>query len=108
MTWVRIQNGGAYEASYSIQWNGGETDRTRVVPSQAPGGSMMTASIDLGAYANVGSPCWARMYVVAGPNKDSGSFPFPIDPPGPFQTVIGYTSEGGAQTPDWSDWYWTD
>lgn len=106
--WVRFCNAGSYDASYSVQWDGGETDRTRVVQESGPGPDM-TASIDLSAYANVGSSCWARAYIVGGKNHDSESnFSFPITPPNPSLPVMGITSTGGAPDPGFSDWYWTD
>jgi hypothetical protein len=106
--WVRFQNAGTYEASYAVDWVGGQTDRTRVVPRGLPG-SYHTASIDLSAYANVGSPCRAIAYIVAGPNWPSGAtFVYPDTPPSPDLTVRGITSGGGIQTPNFGNWYWTN
>jgi hypothetical protein len=64
---VNFTNHGGFVASFSIQWNGGESGRT------GPTDVQETVSIDTSSL-NIpdGESCWARAYINAGPNHDSG------------------------------------
>jgi hypothetical protein len=67
--YVNFANNGHVVSSFAVEWNGGETDRTKEISEG------QTASIDLSRYAAVlpnGTSCWARAYPVAAPNHDSG------------------------------------
>jgi hypothetical protein len=54
-------NDGAFECQFSVQWQGGQSDR---VPANL--------HLDL-TLLNIpeGTSCWARGYIAAGPNHDS-------------------------------------
>ena len=55
------------DSSFSVQWDGGQSGRTAVLPVD------QHASIDMSnTSAPVGQSCWARAYVQGGPNHDSG------------------------------------
>lgn len=68
-SYLKIINDSGFSASFSGQWEGGETDRTMVV-----GGEVGAAAyIDLTKYSiPLGTSCWVRAYVQEGPNHDSG------------------------------------
>ncbi|MDX6696963.1 MAG: hypothetical protein QOE65_360 [Solirubrobacteraceae bacterium] len=65
--YVNFKNSAHCVSSFALEWNGGETDRTKEVKEGD------TATIDLSNYAKLadGTSCWARAYVVAGTNHDS-------------------------------------
>lgn len=65
---VTFQNEGAFVASFSVQWNGGESGRTPVVRFGE------TTAIDMANFPPPGGPgvsCWARAHIQGGPNHDS-------------------------------------
>ena len=65
---VTFVNSAAADSSFSVQWNGGESNRTPVLMSG------QNAYIDMAnTSAPEGTSCWARAYVQGGPNHDSGS-----------------------------------
>jgi hypothetical protein len=64
---VNFANNAHCVSSFAVEWNGGESDRTKEI------GEGETATIDLSKYVLAdGTPCWARAYIVLGPNHDSG------------------------------------
>lgn len=64
---VTFVNSMAADASFSVQWDGGQSPRTGVLMAG------QNASIDMaGISAPAGTSCWARAYVQGGPNHDSG------------------------------------
>lgn len=64
--YVNFKNSGEFVSSFAVEWDGGESDRTKEV---AKG---QTATIDLSKYTLADeTSCWARAYIVAGPNHDS-------------------------------------
>jgi hypothetical protein len=76
-------------SAFAVEWDGGETDRT---PVEGPGG---TAEMDLDKYTiPPGTSCWARAYVVAGPNHDSGDNFNYAPGPGPVPHYLLGGSEG--------------
>jgi hypothetical protein len=66
---VHFNNDGSFECCFSVQWDGGQTDRTSEVGMGNSGGGV---DVDL---SNAGIPdgtnCWARAYIIDGPNHDS-------------------------------------
>ena len=71
-------------SSFSVQWNGGESDRTRLL---TPNGD--SAFIDMSqTKAPTGESCWARAYVQMGPNHDS-SQNFTVGDPDVTYTLTG-------------------
>ena len=79
---VNFTNDAMVQSSFSIQWNGGETDRTAVT-SKGDTGSIDTSLYNIPNNAS----CWARAYVIAGPNHDSGGN-FTFQPDGATVTYI--------------------
>ncbi|RON06247.1 hypothetical protein [Pseudomonas brassicacearum] len=64
---VEFHNRAGFASSFSVQWDGGETNRTNVITA---GGvekiNLRTCGVP------EGTSCWARAYVQGGPNHDSG------------------------------------
>ncbi len=91
---VAFHNGGAFSTSFSVQWNGGQTGRTNVVASGD------TINLDLTAIAiPENTSCWARAYIIGGPNHDSGdNFNYSSTDD---STAI-YTITGGTLNPSFS------
>lgn len=91
---VTFHNGGAFSTSFSVQWNGGQTGRTGVIASGD------TITVDLTAIRiPANESCWARAYIIGGPNHDSGdNFNYSASD---GSTAI-YTITGGTLTPSFS------
>lgn len=93
--YVQFFDNGAFNANFSVQWNGGESYRTALISSL-----QRTDPIDLALYTAQalppGTSCWARVYVQGGVNHDSGRN-FTYDPNS--NTTITYTVTGGSLTP---------
>ena len=88
---VKFYNDGAFTSAFSIQWNGGQTDRTEPVVAD------QTTSLDLTQY-NIpeGMSCWARAYIYGGPNHDFGrNFNYARN----NASTVEYTITGGVDTP---------
>ena len=89
---VQFTNNGAFVCSFNIQWDGGETDRTEELQAG------QSAFMDLRPYHKQivhGTSCWARAYIVLGPNHDSGrNFTF-----GPADEPVEYTISGSVFDP---------
>jgi hypothetical protein len=90
---VLFNNNGGFDTSFSVQWNGGQTDRTPVITAGT------STTIDMSKY-NVpnGASCWARAYIVAGPNHDSGDN-FNYNPNG---SQVTYSIDGATVNPSFS------
>jgi hypothetical protein len=91
---VIFHNNAAFDTSFSIQWNGGQTGRTEMTS----GGN--TISLDLTRISiPEGATCWARAYVQGGPNHDSGdNFNYSR---ADTSTAV-YTISGATLTPSFS------
>src|SRR5215475_5102658 len=64
---IIFYNNGAFSCSFSIQWNGGQTDRTGTVLAN------QSTRLDMTAYRlGDNTSCWARVYVYGGKTHDSG------------------------------------
>src|SRR5262249_13881527 len=63
---VIFHNQGGFDCNFSVQWDGGETDRTNILSIG------QTTTLDLKVYQHIpnGQSCWARCYVFGGPNHD--------------------------------------
>lgn len=82
-----IQNGG-FVSDFSIQWNGGESGRTGFL-SEGQSATVDTENLKIPD----GESCWARAYIVAGPNHDSGdNFTFHEGAGNVTYTLAGSTS----------------
>ena len=67
---VHFNNNGAFECQFSVQWDGGETSRSSMVGMGNPNGG---TDISMPGNGNPpdGTSCFARAYIVDGPNHDS-------------------------------------
>lgn len=65
---VIFYNNGGFECNFSVQWDGGETNRTSETYN------LQSATIDLNQVTNIpeGASCCARAYIAAGVNHNSG------------------------------------
>ena len=91
--YITFNNQSATVASFSIQWNGGETLRSGELAT----GQSYTFN---GALLNIplGTSCWGRAYIEAGPNHDSGdNFIFTND-----ESTVTYTLTGTTFGPSFS------
>ncbi len=74
--WVQFNNQAAVESSFSVQWNGGESGRTKTL------GEGQSDTIDLSTSAGIPTDpqgCWVRAYPAMMGNHDSGEN-FTYDP----------------------------
>ncbi|UOQ73037.1 hypothetical protein [Hymenobacter cellulosilyticus] len=79
------------DSSFSIQWNGGQSNRTAVI-QYGQSVSIDTSTVNIPN----GTSCWARAYVQTGPNHDSSdNFTFPTN-------EVTYTLTGGVDDPEFS------
>jgi len=88
---VIFHNQGGFDCNFSVQWDGGETDRTNILSIG------QTTTLDLKVYQHIpnGQSCWARCYVFGGPNHDSGrNFNYSHD-----AGSVEYTISGGTLNP---------
>jgi hypothetical protein len=89
---VQFTNHGEFVCRFNIQWDGGETDRTEELSAG------QSAFVDLKPYHKQiihGTSCWARAFIVLGPNHDSGrNFTF-----GPGDVPVEYTISGTTFSP---------
>lgn len=90
---INFENHAEVVTSFSIQWNGGETGRTGEVSAG------MSSSIDTSSF-NIpdGASCWARAFIEAGPNHDSGdNFTFHAE-----ADEVTYKLWGGTYNPSFT------
>ncbi len=87
---VIFHNKGGFDCQFSVQWDGGQTGRTDTMSSG------QTTTIDLTRYViPSGQSCWARCYVMGGPNHDSGRNFNYVSTAG----TVEYTITGGVDNP---------
>ena len=86
---VQFYNEGYFVCSFSIQWNGGQSERTNEV-EQGDNATIDTTNLGIPD----GTSCWARAYIVDGSNHDSSeNFTFHADAPEVQYTITGTTSD---------------
>ena len=93
---IVFQNHSGADSSFAVEWNGGQTGRTPVISA----GQSTTLDMSSDSYSTPdGTSCWARAYVQAGPNHDSGdNFTYRTNSTG----VVVYTLTGGVDNPSFS------
>ncbi len=90
---VRVTaNGAAFACDFSIQWNGGESDRS----NRLLAGMTNTLDIPPAAIA-AGASCWLRAYVVGGGTHDSGD-----NFVAGTNHFVQYEIKGTTGTPSWN------
>jgi hypothetical protein len=88
---VKFYNNGGFACSFSVQWDGGQTDRTGTVLANQSSGIDMTNYV-----IPENTSCWARAYINGGRNHDSGrNFNFVRA----NKDTVEYTITGGVATP---------
>ncbi|MEO6215414.1 MAG: hypothetical protein ABIO86_05250 [Sphingomonas sp.] len=89
---VQFTNHGEFVCRFNIQWDGGETDRTDELSAG------QSVFVDLQPYhkqIHRGTSCYARAFIVLGPNHDSGrNFTY-----GPADEPVEYTISGTTFSP---------
>jgi hypothetical protein len=91
---VLFINSGAFICAFSVQWDGGESQRT----PELQNGQSFTLDLTKNKIPENKS-CWARAYIVAGPNHDSGrNFNYV----GKNRNTIEYTITGSVFKPSFN------
>jgi len=96
---VCFHNTAGFNCTFNVQWNGGESPRT----SETSNGE--TACMDISTLSIPdGTSCWARAFIDAGPNHDSGgNFNYSVNGGSATYSISGATIDPSFNGPITAD-----